>query len=269
MYRLSKSNLPRRWIGIVFTSVLLASIGIPVTNSSAQLSISGLLGNSTSPPTNLVANAVSNSQINLSWKAPSANTGDLLVTGYKIERSTDSGSTWSTIVPNTSSTSTTYSDTGLTANTTYSYRVSAINAVGTSSPSNTASATTPTSTGITVYAHRIPASYWDPCFATTCSAGTGPGVTMFVVLFDSNRNVVQTGYTNEDGYTFSGLNANTVYYVYPEDCDNCHGDPHDVVFQYWGDDHSNVRPRAAMVGANLDAWYSCTNNCAGGLILKQ
>jgi hypothetical protein len=120
------------------------------------------------------------------------------------------------------------------------------------------------SMGITVYAHRIPADYWDPCFATTCNAGTGPGASMYIVLFDSSGNVVQTGFADENGYTFSGLNPVATYYVYPTDCDNCHGSTHDVVFQYWGDNHSSTRPRAAMVGANLDAWYSCTNNCAGG-----
>ena len=93
------------------------------------------------PPTGLTATAMSSSQINLSWTAP-ANNGGSAITGYKIERSTDSGTTWSTVQSNTASTSTTYSDTGLTASTTYMYRISAINSVGTSSPSNTASATT-------------------------------------------------------------------------------------------------------------------------------
>jgi len=83
------------------------------------------------PPTGLTATGISTSQINLSWVSPS-NNGGSAITGYKIERSTDTGSTWSTIVPNTGSTATTYSDTGLVASTTYTYRVSAINSVGTS-----------------------------------------------------------------------------------------------------------------------------------------
>lgn len=94
------------------------------------------------PPTNLAATAASSSQIHLTWNAPS-NNGGAAITGYEIERSTDGGNTWSTIVANTGSTSTNYSDAGLTSNTTYTYRVSAINEVGTSNPSNVASATTP------------------------------------------------------------------------------------------------------------------------------
>ena len=118
--------------------------------------------------------------------------------------------------------------------------------------------------GITVYAHRISASYWAPCFATACSAGTGPGATMFFELLDSSGNVVQTGYANEQGYTFTGLTPGASYYVYAEDCDLCHGSTHDVVFDYWGDDTSTTNPIAATVGTSLDAWFSCTNGCSGG-----
>ena len=119
-----------------------------------KASATGSGGTTTIPssPTGLTVNAISSSQINLSWTAP-ANNGGSAITGYKIERSTD-GITFTTIQSNTASTTTTYSDTGLVASTTYTYRVSAINAVGTSSPSNTASATTgsapPTTTQVTI-----------------------------------------------------------------------------------------------------------------------
>jgi predicted phage tail protein len=93
------------------------------------------------PPTGLTATAKL-VKINLSWTAPT-NDGGSTITGYMIERSTNNGSTWSTPVSNTGSTGTTYSDTNVLPLTTYTYRVSAINDVGTSSPSNTASASTP------------------------------------------------------------------------------------------------------------------------------
>src|SRR2546422_824320 len=95
-----------------------------------------------SPPTGLAASASSSSQISLSWTAPTDNGGSA-ITGYKIEKSTDGGTTWSTLVANTGNTATTYSDTGLTHTTTYTYKVSAINSIGTSSASSVASATTP------------------------------------------------------------------------------------------------------------------------------
>src|SRR2546427_6971683 len=96
----------------------------------------------TSPnaPTGLNATAVSSSQINLAWNAPQ-NNGGSPVTGYKIERSTDFGSTWSTLVTNTGSIATTYSDTGLQSKY-YTYRVSAIDAIGTGQSSNPATANT-------------------------------------------------------------------------------------------------------------------------------
>ncbi|MCV0392560.1 MAG: fibronectin type III domain-containing protein [Nitrosopumilus sp.] len=90
--------------------------------------------------TGLSAVAVSPSQINLSWTAP--NDGGSAITGYKIERESPIGSGWSILVSNTGNTNTNYSDSGLNHSTTYQYRVSAINAIGTGSPSDAVSATT-------------------------------------------------------------------------------------------------------------------------------
>ncbi len=88
-----------------------------------------------SVPANLSASAVSSSQINLSWTASTDNTA---VAGYRIYQN---GSQLTT----TSNTS--YSDSGLIPNTLYSYTVSAYDAAGNnSSQSTSASATTQTST---------------------------------------------------------------------------------------------------------------------------
>ncbi|HKW04069.1 MAG TPA: hypothetical protein VJN71_02100 [Nitrososphaerales archaeon] len=124
------------------------------------------------------------------------------------------------------------------------------------------------SSGITVTANRIPASYWAPCFALVCSLGTGPGATMFFTLYNSNGQVVATGFADEHGFTFTGLNPGETYYIYPADCDSCHGSTHDVLFQYWANSNgvevSSTRPLAVTVGATVNAWYSCTNGCGGG-----
>jgi hypothetical protein len=76
-------------------------------------------------PSNLVGTGVSSSQINLSWTASTDNVG---VTGYYIERCQGTGCTLFFRVAVSSGT--TYSDTGLAANTVYDYRVRATDATG-------------------------------------------------------------------------------------------------------------------------------------------
>lgn len=90
-------------------------------------------------PTGLSAAAVSPTQINLFWSAPTQNYGKIIV-GYKIEQEISSG-VFNTIVYNTGSTLTSYSITGLKTGTAYTYRVSAVYSDDTSTdPSNIAAA---------------------------------------------------------------------------------------------------------------------------------
>ena len=106
--------------------------------------------NQTAPgsPTGLSATARGNDEINLSWTAPDS-TGGSGITGYKIESSSDAGSNWSNLVADTGNTNTAYQHAGLSSGETRHYRVSAINSVGASAPSNTANATTATVTDTT------------------------------------------------------------------------------------------------------------------------
>ena len=85
-------------------------------------------------PTNLTADVISSTQIDLSWSAPSGDNS--LITGYKIEHRTNTNPNYFVTVENTHSTETTYSHTDLTPDTVYAYRISAINSVGTSEPSS-------------------------------------------------------------------------------------------------------------------------------------
>jgi Carbohydrate binding module (family 6)/Fibronectin type III domain len=99
----------------------------------------------TAAPTGLTAAAASSSVIGLNWTAvtPPAN---CTVSSYSVYRSTTSGFTPGTgnqIASNVTTTS--YSDSGLTAATTYYYVVEAVDAVGNSPASAQASATTTTS----------------------------------------------------------------------------------------------------------------------------
>ncbi len=68
-------------------------------------------------------------QISLSWSTPSANGGQP-ITGYKIQQLI--GSTWTTVA---TTTTTSGAAPGLTASTSYSFRILATNAIGDSSPS--------------------------------------------------------------------------------------------------------------------------------------
>jgi YVTN family beta-propeller protein len=88
-------------------------------------------------PQNLQATAASSSRIDLTWSASNDNVGGSGLAGYRIYR--DGGST-----PIATVTTTSYSNTGLTANTSYSYQVRAYdNAGNESASSSTATATTP------------------------------------------------------------------------------------------------------------------------------
>ena len=130
------------------------------------------------PPTN-VGGTTGNQLVNLSWTAPSY-PGSSAITGYKIELTTDNGSNWSVNTADTVSTAVTKTITGLTNNTTYKFRVSAINTVGTSTAS-TASANLvpnlsppdpPTGVSGTVEHEQTTLSWTAPSFVGT-SAITG------------------------------------------------------------------------------------------------
>jgi hypothetical protein len=88
-------------------------------------------------PSGLTATVISDSQINLAWTDNSNNE-----TGFKIERCTGNDCTDFEPIAEVGANVTNYSNTGLTASTTYTYRVLAYNSGGDSGYSNSASATT-------------------------------------------------------------------------------------------------------------------------------
>src|ERR1039458_9349591 len=100
-----------------------------------------------SAPTSLAATAQSSSAIGLTWTeaAPPAN---CTISGYNVYRSTTSGFTpGSGNLIASGVTSPSYTNTGLTASTTYYYKVEALDSYGTSPASNQASATTKAASG--------------------------------------------------------------------------------------------------------------------------
>ncbi|MFD2673068.1 carbohydrate binding domain-containing protein [Marinicrinis sediminis] len=120
-------------------------------------------------PTGLTATARSSQSIDLSWTAATDNVG---VTGYEIFRNGGSIATTA---------STTYSDSGLTAGTTYTYTVKAYDAASNlSAASNTATATTATQQGneVTIYYKQ---GFTNPNIHYRATGGnwtTVPGVSM-------------------------------------------------------------------------------------------
>ncbi len=120
-----------------FTTPTITNGEVFVGTSNA-LVVYGVLSAPTTPPTaptNLTALAVSGVQINLSWQDQSNNEA-----GFYIEESTD-GTTFNRVLT-ASANVTSYLVSGLTPATSYTFRVQAFNAIGNSTYTNTASATT-------------------------------------------------------------------------------------------------------------------------------
>lgn len=100
-------------------------------------------------PSNLTGSVVSSSQINLSWTDNSTNE-----TGFNIERKTGTGIY--AVVGTTATNVTLFNDTGLTPNTTYTYRVYSNNSVGNSlTYSNEVTKTTINSTAVNVLGPNV------------------------------------------------------------------------------------------------------------------
>ncbi len=113
-----------------YFSVSAYDTASPANESAFSTQVSKVitaLADTTAPtaPTSLTASVVSSSQINLSWTASTDNVG---VTGYRVERC--QGSTCTNFAQIGTPTGTTYSNTGLSANTTYRYRARATDAAG-------------------------------------------------------------------------------------------------------------------------------------------
>jgi hypothetical protein len=182
----------------------------PYTNESAATTAVG-----TTPPvvpaspSLLTTTAASSSQINLSWADNSNNE-----TGFIVERL--NGSNWS-VLTTTTANATTFSDTSLTANTAYTYRVSATNAAGTSTPSNTSTATT--QQGSVVVAPPF-APYYLSAIANSSSqitlnwydnAGVETGVSVERQVGNGIFTVVATLAPHAQSYIDTGLTGSTLY----------------------------------------------------------
>ena len=178
------------------------------------------VGDVPGPPANLTATANGETQIDLSWSAPS-NPGGFPIAGYRIEVSEDSP-IWNDLVADTGSTDTSYSHTGLTAGSKRYYRVSAINSDGTGPASNVANATTDgtpptelgTATGVTV----TPTGQSGEVAVSWTRAVNANGY--FVYAINTDLSKINTDYVidladgDEDTVRLIGLTRGDTYDVY-------------------------------------------------------
>jgi titin len=160
-------------------------------------------------PTSLAATATSSSQINLSWVDNSDNES-----GFKIERCSDSGCTSFAQIATVGANGTTYSNTGLTASTTYSYRVRAYNGVGDSGYSNAASATTlsaPPNAPSNLTATGASSSQINLSWVDNSTNESGFKIERCQGASCSNWTPIATLGANVKTYSDSGLSASTTY----------------------------------------------------------
>ncbi|MBA4137853.1 MAG: hypothetical protein C0518_11095 [Opitutus sp.] len=129
-----------------------------------------------SAPTNLQANAVSSSQISLSWT-----NNDPFLAGYSVERST-TVSDFVEVFRSTTNASA-HTDSGLSPAVTYYYRVRGMNSAGYGPPSNIASATTPAAP---------PSGAWQSADIGTTTAGSTSASGDAVTLTGSGRDIWNT-----------------------------------------------------------------------------
>ena len=103
------------------------------TNGAGQWSIpvqAYVFGNPV-PPSNLTATSSSNNQVTLTWVAPTRTSSGIAIetiTGYRIESSTNGGTSWSSITPSTGSTALTYVVDGVSNGVSHLFRVAALTA---------------------------------------------------------------------------------------------------------------------------------------------
>ena len=185
----SQQNASRDSLGgaTKFSTPTITNGQVFVGTSNALVAYGVISGPKNPPaaPTNLTATPVSSVQINLSWQE-----SDISAAGFDVEQSDDGGTTWNQIAM-TGSGVTNYSVIGLTAGTTYSFRVRAFNAKGNSSYSNTATATT---------GHQAPGLNFSAGFA-----GSSPGLLTLngSALVNGSNLELTDGGGNEAGSAFS------------------------------------------------------------------
>jgi len=160
-----------------------------------------------STPTGLAA-IPGNGSVALSWNASSG------ATSYSIYRGTTSGGEGTTPVATTTTNS--YTNTGLTNGTTYYYKVSATNSAGTSAQSSEVSATPSASaTTLQISAGGPASGTWvaDEDFTGGATSGTSTAISTTGVTNPAPQSVYQHNRYGNFTYTIPGFTAGASYTI--------------------------------------------------------
>ncbi|MFC1521355.1 fibronectin type III domain-containing protein [Elusimicrobiota bacterium] len=161
-------------------------------------------------PSSLFAAAVSSAQIDITW-TDNADDED----GFKVERSTISGSDFTEIASIAGANTTTYSSIGLSGFTTYYYRVRAYNSAGNSSYSNEDDATTQIGVPATpsaLFATAVSSTQIDLSWADNASTEEGFNVERSTVSGSDFTEIACLAVANTTTYSSIGLSYDTTYY---------------------------------------------------------
>ena len=144
-------------------------------------------------PTGLTIGTVTPTKIPLTWTAPTS-TGGADISNYSVERAPDvsgSAGTWAEVwTGNTTS----YTDEDLDSETTYHYRVSAINSVGTGTASDSASGTTAALPVVTIAPHSATVTEGAVArFSVTRSGNSQDAITVHVAVSGTSDMGITTG----------------------------------------------------------------------------
>ncbi|MDC0708103.1 glycosyl hydrolase family 18 protein [Stigmatella sp. ncwal1] len=159
-----------------------------------------------SVPANLTSPSKTSTSVSLSWSASNDNVG---VTGYDVYRN-------GSLVGSTSSTS--YTASGLTASTAYSFSIRAKDAAGNVSAASSTLSVTTNATGATCAAlPSVPGGLSSPSKSSSSVSlawsASSPGTNCTIAGYDIYNGSTRVGQTSGTGtdFTVSGLNANTAY----------------------------------------------------------
>ena len=165
-------------------------------------------------PRTLQLGSITGTSMQLSWLAPTSNGGSS-ITDYRIETSTDNGSSWSSISRSVS-TALNYNVTGLTPATAYRYRVTAINSVGAGTVSSVVAGTTlavspnspKTLVASEVTFNSVQLSWQSPDY------DGGSSITDYKLEISGDGKsfaIVRDQVSTQTGYTVTGLTPNSQY----------------------------------------------------------